>query len=423
MEASASSLIGRTLAGGVTLDAYIGEGGFARIYQGRRGSPPVDVAVKVLHAEFLADEVFLLRFEREAKTAISVAHPNAVQILEYGIDDGVAFIVMELVRGVSVFDVLVRERRLTQKRAVKIMTQICDALEAAHGQGIVHRDVKPENIMLLGDPSDAVGEWVKVLDFGIAKLLFDEGAAERDDDAPESARAALTGLGTVLGTPEYMAPEQLRGEQIDRRADVYACGVLLYQLVTGEVPFSGVTPAHTAVLQLEQPPKPPTSIVPEVHPELERIILKALSKSPGERQQSAEQLRDELTKVTRVLPEGAPPPPRAEQERAALEVAPTLMVAATPATGAGGTMVIGDAAASPHTRQPPSPSVDAHAHDDAATTPAATARPRRQVQPQAAGPQTSAAMAPKIGIAATLWWCAAAIAVAVVVALALLLDG
>jgi serine/threonine protein kinase len=271
-----------------------------------------------------------------------------------------------------------------------------------------------------------VGEWVKVLDFGIAKLLFDEGAPERDDDAPDSARAALTGLGTVLGTPEYMAPEQLRGDQIDGRADVYACGVLLYQLVTGEVPFSGMTAAHTAVLQLEQPPRPPTSMVPEVHPELERIILKALSKSPGERQQSAEQLRDELIKVTRVLPEAPPSPPRAEQERAALEVAPTLMVAATPAAGAGGTLVIGGAATPPRTQQPATPSVDAHARADAATTPVATARPRSQAeppQPQPRGPQASASMAPKIGIAATLWWCAAAIAIAVVVALALLLDG
>ena len=331
MQASASSLIGRTLAGGVTLDAFLGEGGFARIYQGRRGTPPVEVAVKVLHSEYHSDAVFLRRFEREAKTAISVAHPNAVQILEYGIHEGLAFIVMELVRGESLFDVLKREGRLSQRRAVKIVAQICDALDAAHGQGIVHRDVKPENIMLLGDPSDSVGEWVKVLDFGIAKLLFERAADDLADDSPDSGRLELTGLGTVLGTPEYMAPEQARGDAIDGRCDVYSCGVLLYQLVTGQLPFSGVTPAHTVILHLQQPPRPPTTVAPDVHPELERVILEAMSKSPDARQQSADELREQLNRLSKVVPAtpGSLPP------EAALGVAPTVNLAATPANRPG----------------------------------------------------------------------------------------
>jgi serine/threonine protein kinase len=205
---------------------------------------------------------------------------------------------MELVSGQDLFEVLVRERRLSQARAARIVVQVCAALEAAHRHGVVHRDLKPENVMLVRDPSQPGREMVKVLDFGIAKLLEREEPVEPRDGRAESL---ITLVGTVIGTPEYMSPEQARGTPpLDARSDVYAVGVLFYQLVTGRLPFRGETPIEVILQHIERAPAPPSSLVPELHPELERIILTALAKWPALRQKSAERLADE---VFAVLPE------------------------------------------------------------------------------------------------------------------------
>jgi serine/threonine-protein kinase len=218
-----------------------------------------------------------------------------------GCDRDVVYIAMELCSGPDLFEVLARERQLSQARAARIAMQVCAALDAAHRRGVVHRDLKPENVVLLRDPDDPTADLVKVLDFGIAKLL------EKDKDARDKpagrADSAITLVGTVVGTPEYMSPEQARGSPpVDARSDIYACGVLLYQLVTGKLPFRGDSPLEVILQHIERPPDIPSTLVPDLHPGLERIILRALAKWPGERQPSAAALAEELAAVLPALP-------------------------------------------------------------------------------------------------------------------------
>jgi serine/threonine-protein kinase len=296
---TARALIGRTLGGRFKLTSFIGEGAMASVFRGVQSAEPREVAVKVMHRGLSEDRSFLGRFQREARAASRIDHRNTVRILEHGRDRDVVYIAMELVAGQDLFEVLVRERRLSEARAARIVLQVCAALEAAHRHGVVHRDLKPENVMLVRDPDDPKGDLVKVLDFGIAKLLERDRATEDGD--PARADSVITLVGTVIGTPEYMSPEQARGRPpVDARSDVYAAGVLLYQLVTGRLPFRGESPIDVILQHIERPPLRPTSIVPGLHPGLERIILTALAKWPAERQQSAAQLAGELAAI---LPE------------------------------------------------------------------------------------------------------------------------
>ncbi len=194
---------------------------------------------------------------------------------------------------------------MRQARAVLILAQVCSALTAAHAKGIVHRDLKPENILLVQEPEELGKERAKVLDFGIAKILdVGKGGAAGGEDPPSYVtKTALTRVGTIVGTPAYMSPEQCRGGDIDGRSDIYACGVLLYQLVTGELPFSGETPLHTAMRHIHAQPRNPAELRRGLAPAIERTILKALAKWPGERQQTAEQLREELYAAFPTLPD------------------------------------------------------------------------------------------------------------------------
>src|SRR5580693_165390 len=234
---SDTAIIGRTLAGRFRVTAFIGEGAMASVYRGVQEAEPRDVALKIMHPHLVSDATFVGRFRREAKAAARIVHPNSVKIVDCGVDGDLLYIAMELLAGQDLFETLVLDRRFSEARAAGVMIQVTDALVAAHDKGIVHRDLKPENIMLLRDPRDPSVERVKVLDFGIAKIL------ERDtpsaDGGPPSQHSALTGVGTVVGTPAYMSPEQCRGEPIDTRSDVYTAGILLYQLVAGRLPFSG----------------------------------------------------------------------------------------------------------------------------------------------------------------------------------------
>src|SRR5262245_32603952 len=260
-------LIGRTLAGRFRITGFIGDGAMATVYRGVQEGDPTDVAIKILRPDLVGDRTFVGRFRREAKAASRLNHPNSVRIVHYGVDDGLFFIVMELVAGQDLFEHLTIERRLTEARAAGVLVQICGALAAAHAQGVVHRDLKPENIMLVVDPESPSGERVKVLDFGIAKIL---DANLKDPDAPPNSLASsvVTRVGIVVGTPAYMSPEQCRGEPVDARTDVYACGVLLYQLVTGRLPFYGETPFDFALQHVQQPPPAPSTLVPGIHPGL-----------------------------------------------------------------------------------------------------------------------------------------------------------
>jgi len=349
-----SSLIGRTLAGRYTITGHIGQGGFAAVYRGvKEDGEPRDVAVKVMNPELAADPRFLRRFRREARAAVRLKHPSSVRVLEYGVDGDLAFIAMELLAGQDLFAALSRERRLPEVRAIRIVAQICDALEAAHAEGIVHRDLKPENVMLIPDGAADGGERVKVLDFGVAKILHRESAPARPtDDPPSSTHSALTRSGTVMGTPAYVSPEQGRAEPIDARSDIYACGVLLYQLVTGRLPFDGETGLAIVMQHVHQKPRPPSEIVLALNSRLEAIILRALSKSPADRQQSASDLAADLRAT---LPEltssqNLPLVPRASSEAGSVVITPgpnrrPMLQLDTPVSGGTGV----PASASPNT--------------------------------------------------------------------------
>jgi serine/threonine-protein kinase len=303
------SLVGRTLVGRFRIDRVLGRGGMATVFAAHDEKAGKLVALKVLKRELTKDPMVLRRFEREAKAASHLSHPNIIAVYDFGVDGGDAFISMELAAGVDLLKALSRERPMRQSRAVLLVAQVCNALGAAHKKGIIHRDLKPENVVLIPEPSEPGGERAKVLDFGIAKILDVSqkgGGGDAMDPPSYVTKTALTRVGTIVGTPAYMSPEQCRGGEVDGRSDVYACGVLLYQLVTGELPFTGETPLHTAMRHIHAQARPPSELRADLAPALEKTILKALSKWPGERHQSALALREELLALLPTLSDRSP---------------------------------------------------------------------------------------------------------------------
>ncbi|NUO49244.1 MAG: protein kinase [Polyangiaceae bacterium] len=299
-------MVGRTVVGRFRVERIIGRGGMASVYAAVDERSGKKIAIKLLKRELTRDPTVLRRFEREAKAASHLRHPNIIEVFESGIEGEDAFIAMELANGKDLLKALSQERPMRQVRAVLILAQVCAALDAAHTKGIVHRDLKPENIVLVNDPTEPGGERAKVLDFGIAKILDvsgKPGSGDPTDPPSYVTKTALTRVGTIVGTPAYMSPEQCRGGDLDGRSDLYTCGVLLYQLVTGELPFTGETPLHTAMRHIHAQPRPVNELRRDVSPALERNILKALAKWPGERHQSAAQLREELLACLPELPD------------------------------------------------------------------------------------------------------------------------
>ncbi len=307
----------------------------ATVYRGTVGDRPEEVAIKIMNPDLAKESRFVRRFRREAKAASMLKHPNTVQILEFGVDQGYVYLAMELLRGFDLAMLLHRERRIPEARAVQIVIQVCRALSAAHEQSIIHRDLKPDNIMLVRQPPGmaspvaglAQGDFVKVLDFGIAKILDDDGekpaGADSRAEPITQEKSMLTRVGTIVGTPAYMAPEQGRAEAVDARTDLYACGVLLYELITGRVPFTGETPMQVVMRHVNEIPRKPGEIVP-MNRELERLIMRALAKYPSERQQSAEEMAFELLSVLPALT-----PAKAEPEALA-DVKRTLVLDQAP---------------------------------------------------------------------------------------------
>src|SRR5262245_32215160 len=216
LERDPDALVGATLAGKYRIDARLNEGGMGTVYRGTHVLMDKTVAIKVLRPSLAADEKIVARFSREARAASRISHPNALSVTDFGEDeDGIVFLVMEYLNGKTLKQVIREEGPLPLGRTVDIMRQVCDAMQAAHSQGVVHRDLKSDNIMLL---STSVGDHAKVLDFGIAKINEPEGRSD----------PGLTSPNLVIGTPQYMSPEQCSQEaQIDERSDIYSLGVIL----------------------------------------------------------------------------------------------------------------------------------------------------------------------------------------------------
>jgi eukaryotic-like serine/threonine-protein kinase len=281
---SGDPLLGKVVAHKYSIEALIGEGGMGRVYRARQLVLDKRVVLKVLHQELLSDARTVARFQREARAASRLNHPNSINILDFGVaEDGELFIAMEYVDGHDLHHLLSNEWPLSEPRIIRIVAQVLSALADAHAAGVIHRDLKPENVMVeprRGGESDVV----KVLDFGIAKIV----------DTAE-AGPALTRAGFVCGTPEYMSPEQAKGAPLDARSDLYSVGVLLFQLVTRRLPFEADTAVGFATKHLTEAPPPPSRIRPGgCSAELERLILQALSKDPADRPQTAEAFLDAL---------------------------------------------------------------------------------------------------------------------------------
>jgi serine/threonine-protein kinase len=257
------------------LGPVLGQGGMAKVHQGLDRQLGRQVAIKVLAPPFDRDREFVERFQREARAAAGLSHPNIVAVFDSGSDDGTHYIVTELVEGETLADRLRRDGPMPQAEAVAVAVDIARALAAAHERGLIHRDIKPGNVMLLPDAR------VKVVDFGIAR------AAGSD---------TLTNTGVVLGSTAYLSPEQASGQPVDERADLYALGCVLYEMLTGRVPFSADTPIATMYRHVNEDPPPPSTFAP-VPSELEDIVMRALEKEPKRRFASASELEAALLTV------------------------------------------------------------------------------------------------------------------------------
>jgi eukaryotic-like serine/threonine-protein kinase len=266
----------RVLAGRYRIESAVGEGGMAKVFRGQDVVLGRTVAVKVLAPEYARDGRFVERFRREAQSAAALSHPNVVSVFDTGSDGAVHYIVMEFLEGRTLREVLAADGRLHPDRAAEIAESMCRALATAHHHGLVHRDVKPGNVMLT--PS---GE-VKVMDFGIARVTTGE---------------ALTQTATVLGTASYFSPEQAKGEGVDPRSDVYSAGCVLYEMLTGRPPFTGDSPVSIAYKHVREDAPVPSSINPDVSTALDAVVMKALAKNPANRYQTAVEMAEDLHRV------------------------------------------------------------------------------------------------------------------------------
>jgi serine/threonine protein kinase len=277
------SLVGMTLAGRYYVLSILGFGGMSVVYKAKTlgRSKARIVAVKTLRTKGLNDELVVKRFQREADLLSHLNHPRIVQVHEYGYTKrGQPYFVMDYLVGENLSSVIKRDGCVTAERARHIFNQVCGAVDHAHRCGVVHRDLKPGNIMLMSLEGET--DFVKVVDFGIARF---EEEAQR-----------LTRLGEVWGSPIYMSPEQCMGAQLDARSDIYSLGIVMYEALTGQVPFLGKTYVETMSKQISEVPKSFTEIRPElvINPLLEQVVLKSLNKDPEKRYQSMAELRIDL---------------------------------------------------------------------------------------------------------------------------------
>ena len=281
----------RLLGGRYELDGIVGRGGMAEVFRARDIRLDRIVGVKTLRDDLARDQTFQARFRREAQSAASLNHPSIVAVYDTGEDMmgslPVPYIVMEFVDGRTLRDLLRDDRRLLPERAAEITDGVLRALDYSHRNGIVHRDIKPGNVMLTrsGD--------VKVMDFGIARAVSD-------------SQLTMTQTAQVIGTAQYLSPEQARGERVDARSDLYSTGCLLYELLTGRPPFTGDSPVAIAYQHVKEPPVPPSQVDPEVPPWADAIVLKAMQKDAADRYQSAGEMRNDIQRALSGAPVAAP---------------------------------------------------------------------------------------------------------------------
>lgn len=264
---------GKRIGGRYDIEQQIGEGGMAIVYRARDTLLNRTVALKVLRSQFGNDDDFVARFHREAQAAASLSHPNVVNIYDIGQDDEMYYIVMEYIEGMTLKQYINEHAPLDMNKAVDIGMQICDALDHAHQNELIHRDIKPHNILI-----NKYGR-IKVTDFGIARAV---------------SSVTITHTGSVLGSVHYFSPEQAKGIAAGAKSDLYSLGVVLYEMLTGELPFSGDSPISVALKHLQESYVAPRKLRPEIPQSLENVIIRAMAKEPMYRYESAREMLEDL---------------------------------------------------------------------------------------------------------------------------------
>jgi eukaryotic-like serine/threonine-protein kinase len=320
---TSDTLINTLFDGRYRIVRKLGSGGMANVYLAEDEDLGRRVAIKILNERYANDDLFIERFRREAKSAAALSHPNIVSVYDRGEAEGTYYIAMEVIEGRSLKELIMTRGPLPIPQALAYSHEMLEALRFAHRHGIIHRDIKPHNIL--------IGERLKVTDFGIARA----GASQ------------MTEAGSIMGTAQYLSPEQARGAPVTASSDLYSVGIVLYEMLTGKVPFTGDSAIEIAMKHLNEAPKPPSKIRPEIPEALDQVVLRALAKNPEDRYQTAEEFSEDLHRVEA----GLPLSPETSEAATAL-----LAGAAVPLAGDGSTEVLaGTAVTKPQGAQPQAP--------------------------------------------------------------------
>jgi serine/threonine-protein kinase len=284
-------LIGKEI-NGYLVEKKLGEGGMGAVFKASKITDKTLIALKVISPMLLVNSRFVKRFQREAKVGKVLAHPNIIQVLEFGeTENGLLFMAMEFVDGGTLRSEISKEGSLDIKRTSEILKQLCEAMEAAHKRGILHRDLKPENIMLTKDAEGK--ELVKLADFGLVKLTQPDGEITKG--------SALTEVGEIFGTPHFMSPEQIMGQTVGAPADIYSLGVILYQMMTGKTPLEGTDVRNLLVTKISQDIPPPSQKFPSVSKVFDEVFKNVLARSPEDRYNSASEFYNAFSKAVYLL--------------------------------------------------------------------------------------------------------------------------